>query len=163
MKLLILILLQAFSVSLFAQVKIFGRYHDYFGTSIQINGDCTFKYSWHFDMSGSWTKGTWKTKGDTIYFHVVPIYDTVSNKNSDGISSDSLILSVDETSVRITPAQYAGRGLYSVQQSIFEYPEKLVYKKDRLYLVKNGRLIKKKHLRLWTKKKFPPWYIKSND
>lgn len=164
MKILVLNLLLFLSLGLFAQKNIVGRYRDYFGSRIELNVDSTFKYSWHFDLSGSWTKGTWTFKNDTTYFHMIPTYDTISYKNNDGTSTDKLILSVDETAERMTPEQYAGMGLSSGGQNWHSYPDKLFFKNGRLYKVYNGRLITKKQKGFWgTKKKWNPWYFKSDD
>ncbi|MCG9899329.1 MAG: hypothetical protein MH132_04960 [Hydrotalea sp.] len=84
-----------------AQNKLTGRYRDYFGNRIQLNSDSTFKYTWHFDMQSSWTKGIWWLKGDTIYFQMIPVYDTISKTNSNKITTDSLVLSQDETPERL--------------------------------------------------------------
>jgi len=83
---------------------------------MDINPDATFKYSWHFDLQGSWTKGTWRVNNDTVYFHMIPIYDTIRYKGRDNRMVDSLILSVDEKSGQIT-MQDAGV-LYSGGQNI---------------------------------------------
>ena len=163
MKILTTIFLLTLSFSLFAQDKIVGHYRDYFGSRIQINTDNTFKYTWHFDLSGSWTKGTWSLKNDTIYFHMIPTYDTISYKNNDGTSADKIILSVDETPERLTPDQFAGLGLSSGGQNIQPYPEKLFFKRQKLYNIKNGKLVKKKIKGFWTKKKWRPWFFKSED
>jgi hypothetical protein len=114
-------------------------------------------------MSGSWTNGKWLAKHDTVYFQMIPRYDTISYKNNNGTATDKLILSADKKSERMTSEQFIGLGLPSGGQNYYPYPEKLVYKKGRLYGVKNGRLIKKKEKHLWTKKKWNPWFFKSDD
>ncbi|RYZ22077.1 MAG: hypothetical protein EOO10_21985 [Chitinophagaceae bacterium] len=164
MKILITTALLFLSLSLFAQKNIVGHYRNYFGSRIELNADSTFKYSWRFDLSYSWTKGTWSSKEDTLYFHTIPTYDTISYKNSDGSSADKLILSVDETPERFTPEQYASMGLSSGGQNMQSYPDKLFFEKGRLYQVDKGRLIVKKQKGFWgTKKKWNPWYFKSDD
>lgn len=163
MKILTTIFLLTLSFGLFAQDKIVGHYRDYFGSRIQLNADSTFKYTWHFDLSGSWTKGTWSLKNDTVYFHMVPTYDTISYKNNDSISADKLILSADETSERLTPEQYANMGLSSGGQNIRSSPDKLFSKRQKLFAIKNGKLVKKKIKGIWTKKKWRPWFFKSED
>jgi len=65
-------------MSLNAQNKVAGHYSNYFGGSLNIAPDSTFKYSWHFDLQGSWTKGKWRITKDTVYFDMIPVYDTVS-------------------------------------------------------------------------------------
>jgi hypothetical protein len=163
MKILATIFLLTVSFGLFAQDKILGHYRDYFGSSLQLNADSTFKYTWHFDLSASWTKGTWTVKKDTVYFRIVPTYDTISSIDNKNTAIDKLILSDDEISERLTHQQWIGRGLSSGGQNKMPYPEKLFYKKERLYGVKDGRLYKKKNRGIWSKKYFPPWFFKSND
>jgi hypothetical protein len=164
MKNLMTTILLFLSLSLFAQKNNVGRYRDHFGSRIGLNADSTFKYSWRFDLSYSWTKGTWSLKDDTVYFRMIPTYDTINYKNNDGTSADKLILSVDETPERLTSEQYAGMGLSSGGQNIQGYPDKLFYKKGRLYKVYKGQLITKKQKGFWgTNKKWNPWYFKSDD
>jgi hypothetical protein len=163
MKISIATILFILSFNLSAQRSIIGRYRDYFGSRLELNADSTFKYSWRFDLSYSWTKGTWSFKNDTLCFHMLPTYDTISYKNNDGSSPDKLILSVDETSERLMPEQYTGMGLSSGGQNIQGYPDKLFSKKGRLYKIYNRRLVKKKQRGIWTKKKWTPWFFKSDD
>jgi hypothetical protein len=123
---------------LFAQDNVTGRYRDYFGNRIVLNPDNTFKYTWHFDMQSSWTKGTWSLKDDTVYFQMTPIYDTVTFIYFSNKGVDSLILSTDETSERFTQQRFAVELLTSGGQNRMNYPERLVFKKGRLYKVQNG-------------------------
>ena len=167
-----------------AQNKLTGRYRDYFGNRIQLNSDSTFKYTWHFDMQSSWTKGIWRLKGDTIYFQMIPIYDTISKINSNQITTDSLVLSQDETPERIflqtmtttsvninstektIPKIYhdnLGALLSSGGQNKRYYLEKLIVKNGRLYQIINGKPHRKKVKGFWTNKKWPTWYFKSDE
>jgi len=163
MKILTIILLLIISFNLFGQNKIVVRYRDYFGSRIQLYADSTFKYTWHFDMASSWTKGTWTQTGDTVCFHMVPTYDTLRQTNSKGVSYDTLILSDDEMSERIIPVQSATIILSSGGQNRSAYPDKLLYRKGRLYKIKNGNLVTKKQKGFWTGKKWDPWFFKSED
>jgi hypothetical protein len=163
MKTLTTFLLLSLSLCLTAQDKVIGRYRDYFGNRIQLNADNTFKYTWNFDLSASWTKGLWTLKNDTLSFHMVPTYDTLSHVNSNNFSVDTLILSDDEISQRITPIQSAGIALSSGGQNRTPYPDKLLFKKGRLYKIKNGIVVVKKQKGFWTNKKWDPWYFKSDD
>ena len=114
-------------------------------------------------MSASWTKGTWNCAGDTIYLHVIQIYDTLSRKNINGITSDTLILSTNEVSERLTQTQFAAMALTSSGQSRMISPSKLLFKKDRLYKIQNGKLIVQRQKGFWTEKKLDPWFFKSAD
>lgn len=163
MRILLITLLLTISLNLFAQDRVAGRYRNYFGSRIQLNVDSTFKYTWHFDLSGSWTKGTWSLKNDTVYFRMIPTYDTVRCKNNDGTFADKLILSADEISEKMTSDEYVGMGLSSGGQNIQPYPDKLFFKRQKLFEVKNGKLVKKKIKGFWTKKKWRPWFFKSDD
>ena len=92
MKILIAIFFLTLSFKLIAQDKIVGHYRNHFGRTIQLNADSTFEYTWHFDMEGSWTKGKWSINNETIYFHMIPVYDRVGYKNNDGTSIDLNII-----------------------------------------------------------------------
>ena len=160
MKVLTMILFMSFPFALFGQDKIIGHYRNHFGYSIQLNPDSTFEYTWHFDLSWSWTKGTWAVNKDTVYFHMVPVYDTITAEDKSNTSNEKIILSSDRTSERLTPEQIASIGLPSGGQNFMPYSEKLVYKKDRLYEVKNGRLIKRKEKVLRKRKSGIPGSLK---
>jgi hypothetical protein len=146
-------------VSSFSQSKVIGCYEDYFGYQVQLNADMTFKFTWRFDLSSSWTKGKWTMNKDTVYFHATPIYDTVVSILNDGFVIDTLFLSEDETSERMTQEQLfrSGYGLSSGGQDNNRFPEKLFYKKERLYNIKGKRLVKKNQ-KGWSQKKYPPWF-----
>jgi hypothetical protein len=163
MKILTVTLLLILSNNLFAQNKIIGRYRDYFGSRIQLNTDNTFKYTWHFDMVGSWTKGTWTLTGDTVYFRMTPTYDTLSQTNSIGIISDTLILSTDEIPEHFTQSEFASLLLSSHGQNRTSYPDKLLFRKGRLYKIQNGKLVIRKQKGFGTGKKWIPWFFKSED
>jgi hypothetical protein len=164
MKILLTTFLLSLSFSLFAQKNIIGRYRDYFGSRIELNSDSTFKSTWRFDLTYSWTKGTWSLRNDTVYFHMIPTYDTIIYNNNDGTSTNKLILSVDETPERMTAEQHAAMGLSSGGQFTNSQLGKLFFKKGRLYKIHNGRLIVKRQKGFWgTDKKWKPWFFKSND
>jgi len=156
-------LLLTLPLGLFAQDKIVGCYRDYFGSRVLLNSDGSFKYTWNFDMAASWTKGTWKLEGDTVFFHMVPTHDTLSYINRNNVTADSLILSTDETSERFTKEQYAAMLLSSGGQNRMNYPDKLLFKKGRLYKIQDGKLVTKKQKGFWTNKKWDPWFFKSDD
>lgn len=180
MKLLTIILFFFTSLSLTAQKNLTGPYRDYFGTRIILYPDSTFKYTSHFDMQASWTKGIWKLKGNTIYFTMVPVYDTITKITSNGITTDSLILSLDETperflAPRITSVDIKtvpdlkiyqaniGTLLSSGGQNERFYLDKLIVKKGRLYTIVDGKSFAKKVKGIGTNKKWPTWYFKSDE
>jgi hypothetical protein len=163
MKIVTTALLLVLPLSLFSQERVSGRYRDYFGSRLYLNADGTFKYTWSFDMASSWTKGTWMLRGDTVYLNMVPTYDTVSISKPNGRAVDSLMLSEDDVSERLTQLQLAGMLLSGGGQNRQTHPDKLVLKKGRLYKIQNGRIVKKKQKGFWSSKKWQPWYFKSNE
>jgi hypothetical protein len=162
-KILTTLFLLTLSFVLFAQNKIAGHYGNHFGNQIQLNDDSTFKYTWHFDLSGGWAKGTWSINNDTIYFNMLPIYDTLSYINNDGSADDRLVLAVHEKAERLTPYQYVNRGISSGMQDLQACPDKLFFKHQKLYKIKNGKLVKKKIRGFWTGEKWNPWFFKIED
>jgi len=162
MKILTIILLLTLPFNMLAQDKIVGHYRDHFNSRIQLNADNTFEYTWHLDLSASWSKGTWTIKNDTVCFRIIPTFDTISYKNKMGLSTDTLILSTDEIPERLTQEQYAGQGLSSGGQNRTPCPDKLFFKGQKLFGIKNGRLVKKKIKGFWTDKKWSPWFFKSD-
>ena len=151
-----------FSFKLFSQNKIAGYYEDYFGNSIFLNSDSSFKYNWNFDLASSWSKGTWSYKNDTIYFHVTPVYDTLKLIKENNLFKDTLVLSQDENSGRLTQGQFIGVLLSGGGQNRKPSPDKLLFKKGRLYEIVNGKLLRKKRKGFWSNKKWYPWYFKSD-
>ena len=163
MKIVTIALLLVLPLALFSQEGVSGRYRDYFGSRFYLNVDGTFKYTWNFDLASSWTKGTWVLRRDTVYLKMVPTYDTVSISKPNDSTVDSLILSEDEVSERLTQLQFAGMLLSGGGQNRQGYPEKLVVKKGRLYKIQNGKIVTRKQKGFWSSKKWDPWYFKSND
>jgi hypothetical protein len=163
MKFLLTISILTVSFNLFAQDEVTGRYRDYFGSRLKINADNTFKYTWNFDLSASWTKGTWTQKGDTLYFNMTPVYDTLTYLKDNGVTADTLILSDNEIPERISREQGAATALSSGGQNRMVYPEKLLIRKGRLYNVVDGKLIKEKQKGILSHKKWNPWFFKSDD
>ena len=148
----------SFSLSLlYGQSKIVGFYADYFGHKLNIKPDSTFEYRYRFHLYSTWTKGAWSVTNDTIYFKWIPVYDTSRIAGKDGAYKDSLLLSLDTKPERL---QYLETGvLHGFGQNYYPYPEKLFYRKNKLYQVKeNGRLVKKKIRGFGIQKKYPPWY-----
>ncbi len=153
----VIILLVLFSIKLEAQ-DITGTYKGNYGRTIKLNGDSTFRFSWHFDLAGSWSVGTWKKMNTKIIFNSTPIYDTLQRANS----MDSLVLSIDEHSERITNAEFATSLISGGGQNRIEPPTVLIYRNNKLYqLDQNGKPSKKKGRTIYGKK-YNSWYTKSN-
>lgn len=140
-----------------AQTSIVGNYKDNFGYQIEIFNDSTFEFNYQFDLASGWSIGKWKIIGDTIILTPTPIMDTLIRMSE----PDSLVLSLNKTTERVSEEQFAIDNITSGGQLPDYVPKKLVFKKERLYEVKkNGKLKKKKVRGLFTKKKFVPRYEK---
>ena len=161
-------------IGVIAQEKIPGHYHDYLTDALEINADSTFNYTFRFDLVYSWSKGMWKASNDTIYFKTVLIFDTISYKDEKTqLMADSLFLSVDERSNRgFDSFLLTNRGKSTSKmvrddreiQNTFPAPEKLFFRKNRLYgIYKNGKLSKGKVQSIITQKKYPAYFIKISD
>ena len=158
-----IVLLLTFSFNLFGQSEVAGHYRNHFFCEIQLNADSTFEYNWYHDLYGRWTKGTWILKGDTVYLYIVPMYDTLSITKSNGMAADTLILSQYSIPRRITPQQLAEVTLGSVAQNGTWLPDKLVFKENKLYEVKNGKLVTDKRVVIKKGSESDPWYFKSHE
>jgi hypothetical protein len=106
----------------------------------------------------SWTKGKWTSNGDTLFFQMIPVYDTLNISNAGDQKSDSLVLSSDETASYITHEQFAIESTYSGGQNRRPHPEKLFLKKERLYEIHNGKILTKKIRGVESRKKVDPYY-----
>lgn len=151
---LILLLIFLFGNS---KTSVSGEYHDYFGNKLEINSDSTFLYNWNFDLASSWSKGKWTIKNDTIYFSVIPVFDTLRISEK-----DSLILSSDEKSEIITDKNVMfGDLLSGGGQNRKTMPSKLYYKGNKLYEIgEHGNLIVKKSRSLSNGDEHETWFIK---
>ena len=173
MKIFWLLYLTLIAFSANAQEKFFGNYQDYFTDELGINSDSTFKYTFRFDLEYSWTKGTWKVSNDTIYFKTILIFDTIRYKDEKTkLIVDSLFLSIDEKPNLGFDSIFfyidGKKELAQVEnfkvQNTHLAPERLFYRKHKLYIIlKNGKLRKDKFRAFWTNKKYPTWYIRKSD
>jgi hypothetical protein len=161
-----------------AQNKYCGKYSSYHGDLI-IDSNSTFEYSKPMGcLVRSCIYGNWTLKNDTIYFIKVPIFDTVQFEKSNNIYFDSLVVSLDRKTERISMEQFTMYSKITGGQDTSLNIEKLFYKKEKLYEIKpNGRIITKKirmqfkkpnSLRMYfyllkQKKKFVPWYTKQKN
>ena len=103
----------------------------------------------------SWTNGKWEYENDTLTLEPIFVYDTLvlidENRN---FVKDSIVLSIDSKSQKISYTEYAQTQLISTKQNQIIPPSKLFYKKSKLIGVKeNGKLIKKKVRGFSTKKR----------
>lgn len=134
-----------------------GVYRDFSGNKLVVYADSNFQHSWNFDMQSSWARGKWTVLKDTLFFQMIPIFDTVRLTLING-TKDSLVLSLDETSERIIPETGA---LHAYGQNYFSYPGKLFFKANKLFYINtDGSLRKEKVRAFWTGKRVPAWFIK---
>ena len=142
--------------------SIIGKYHDYFGSKLHLDSDSTFTYTWNFDLSSSWSKGKWSVLNDTVYLNYVPIYDSVTYFDSTlNRQVDTLILSSDINSERISLNEFIGNVISGGGQNRKPCPNKLYYMRNRLYAIGwNGKLEKKRVFSTLRQKKYKPYYIK---
>lgn len=158
----IVVLIFLFPLASVAQSKYAGEYYNKFSSNLKLNPDSTFEHTWRFDLSSSWTAGTWKVSNDTIYLNIMPVYDTVLVKNGDSMV-DSLVLSLDGKSELIPIEESVIGVITSGGQNRYPIPDKLYYSRKRLIEVdEDGRLKKKKEKNIWGKKLLP-WYIKKEE
>lgn len=148
---------------LYAQKKIVGRYYDHFASKIELNSDSTFKYTWQFDLQASWTKGKWTVFRDIIHFQPILIYDTLHYKGFNGEPRSTLVLSMDGFAKNIIESGPILQARLPIIQNIQPNPDKLFFKKNRLYKIRNGKLITKKYKQFWTRTKVHPWYERAVD
>jgi hypothetical protein len=146
----LMILQSSWSLS---QTSLVGKYRDHFGYSIELNKDGTYKFNYQYDLASGWAIGTWIRQGDIIDMTPTPIMDTLSRTSF----ADSLVLSLNMVSERISAEQFAIDQITSGGQLPDYAPTKLLFRKDRLYnFDKRGSVKKKKVKGLFTRKKFDP-------
>ena len=141
--------------------KIEGEYCNHFGSHLKIYSNRTFLYKWNFDMTSSWSKGNWKMKNDTIYFEVIPVYDTLRISNL----KDTLLLSMDEKPELITEKNGSiTQFLSSGGQNRYKISTKLYFDGEKLIEIKkNGKLDRKERKAFWENKKYTTYYQKCNN
>ena len=142
----------------FSQTNFIGKYKDYSGYSIEFKSDQTFEFNYQFDLASGWALGTWNRHEDTIQLIPTLILDTLIRE---GIP-DSLVLSLDITSERITMEQFAIDQITSGGQLPTYVPEKLLYRNNRLYKFdKKGKVKRKKEKGVLTQKKYDPSFFRT--
>jgi len=150
---------------------ISGRYYNYFGCKLELLNDSSYSFSYHFDLSGSWSIGKWTINRDTLLLTNTPIYDTLIVVDTIWTSQtpkiygirdkEELVLSSDDKSGRISIIEAATNSISGGGQNRLMPPKKLIIKKGKLYqLDKKGRLDRKKVERILSKKKYKTYYIK---
>lgn len=158
MRLIILLLLTTIFTSASGQ-RLTGKYAAYYGNSLELKDDSTFRYKWNFDLAGSWTIGKWKVSNKTVYLTITNVYDTLTREGK----PDSLVLSSDEKSSRIKLDEFAiGQTSGGGQnRKVDGITDRLAIRGKRLYLVsKTGQVLRTKESGIWDRKKRPTYYFK---
>jgi hypothetical protein len=156
MRLTPILLLTIICISASGQ-RLTGKYNAYYGNSLELKDDSTFRYEWKFDLIYNWAVGRWTITDNIIQLTFTNIYDTLTRFNR----SDSLVLSGDEKSNRINIEEFASTQFVSGGQHHTGITDRLIFKRQRLYLAdKNGRPLRGKQRGIWTKKKRPTWYFR---
>ena len=136
-----------------------GKYRNYFGNTLEIKSDSTFYWDYHFDLASGWATGKWSIIDNTVHLNPIPVHDTLVVTGE----PDSLVLSLDGKSERITIEEHAINSISSGGQLLEYVPTKLIFHKNRLYLLnKNGKIRRSKMRGILTRRKFVPWYFKQD-
>ena len=150
MRVTIIIVLTLFYVTALGQ-RSNEKYQDYFGHTLVLNTDSTFRFDWRFDLIHDWATGRWTISGRTIDLKFIDVYDTLSRLGK----SDSLVLSIDEKSNKVNEEEFALTGLVSGGQHKDRFDNKFYQRGKRLYLIdKNGRPIRSRQRGIWPQKKW---------
>jgi hypothetical protein len=170
LKNLILIIFVVFLIpTAYGQSIYKGKYVKYYGNTIQISSDSTFKYVTGYPQF-FWANGIWRTSNDTIYFAYVPIYDTLFHNDTlqfkdspKRVKVYTFELSCDEISNMIIRDQSQAPGCITRQRGDI-LPEKLYYIKNVLYdIYSEGKIIKKKYKNQYGIKKISSGYLKTEN
>ena len=165
MRLTELILILLISNLTFGQDKYVGIYNDRFSESLELKTDSTFVHNYRFDLSSSWTTGKWKVSNDTIYFKSELVSDSLQIRDSNGNKiKDSLVLSADHKINRIELNEFIMSSLSSGGQNRVKPPNKLYWKRKKLYRInENGTLDLRKLKAFWTDKKYKTYFRKETE
>ena len=156
MRLLIMLILTFIHLTISGQ-EYHEKYQDYFGHSIELNKDSTFRCEWHFDLMYEWAIGKWTKSDQTIVLKFIDVYDTLIRVGK----QDSLVLSIDEKSNRIGEVEFISNAFISGGQYKQRFKDTFRKKGDRLYIVKeNGRLNRSRQREIWPQRRFPFGYKK---
>lgn len=160
MKTLIIYFGLIFSVnSIIGQNLIIGCYGRQ-DSQIKINEDSSFFFFYAVDTYRGWLKGTWELKRKRIILSPKLIYDTISYQKGN-MTIDSLILSRNYDSERILQTNKKAYYIFQYEQNEKLCPRLLKYKNEKLYVIKNRRVQKKKIEHGYYIEAFNPWYTKN--
>lgn len=136
-----------------------GKYNAYYGHSLALKSDSTFRYEWTFDLASSWTVGEWKTSNGIVYLNIKNVYDTLIREHK----PDSLVLSSDEESNSISIEEFAIGQISGGGQGrrVDRITNRLAIRRKRLYLMsEGGQVLRTKESGIWDKKKRPTYYFR---
>jgi hypothetical protein len=153
---------------------ISGRYYNQFGCKLELFSDSSYSFSYHFDLSSSWSKGKWTIFRDTLLLNNTPIYDTLTVTDTNWTSNtlktysintkEELVLSSDDKPGKISKSESIINSISGGGQNRLMPPGKMVIKKGKLYLLdKNGRLDRKKIDGILSNKKYKTYYQKDKQ
>ena len=154
-----LILILLISNLTFGQDKYVGIYNDQFSENIELKTDSTFIHNYRFDLASSWTTGKWKVKKDTIFLITELVMDTLQVRNIENkVIRDSLVISADQKSNRIEKVEYLSYLLSSGGQNRIKLPEKMLWKRKKIYrITKEGKVEK---IRMLNGDKYKTYFLK---
>ena len=153
MRLLTILILTTIYISASGQ-HLTGKYNAYYGHSLELKDDSTFRYEWRFDLIKNWAVGQWSFSNDIVTLKFNEVYDTLTRPDK----PDSLVLSMDDKSSKIKIEEFASTQLVSGGQNHSDITDRLIVKRKRLYLMdSNGQPSKIKQRGIWTKKKRPTY------
>ncbi|GCC53722.1 hypothetical protein SanaruYs_39700 [Chryseotalea sanaruensis] len=158
MKLTTISLLTIISLSSWGQ-NLTGTYNAYYGHSLELRPDSTFRYEWKFDLASSWTTGQWRVSGKKLYLNIKNVYDTLTREGK----PDSLVLSSDEKSNRIKGEELVVNLISGGGQNrnVDRITDRLSIKGKRLYLMsKTGQVLRTKESGIWDRRKRPTYYFR---
>jgi hypothetical protein len=142
--------------------SICGKYGNPFGESLLLIENNRFEFDWRFDLSGSWSTGTWIFRNDTVYLNLISIFDTLKIYNDEGsLIKDTLVLSMDEIPSTISIEEHIISQISGGGQNRRLPPAKLILKKNRLYfLLENGKLDRRRIKGILSHKKHKTYFRK---
>lgn len=98
--------------------------------------DSTFEHKYTFDLSSSWTLGKWWIQNNIVYLTPELILDTLQILNDKNqVLIDTLVLSSDPKKDRIENDEYVASSLSGGGQNRFKPPNKLYWKRNKLYVI----------------------------
>ena len=138
--LMILLFTSIINFAAYSQRRVTGKNYHNFGHTLLLKSDSTYEFKTGFDLSSSWSHGSWSLKKDTIFLINKPICDTLKVSQD----KDTLVLSANKISERIDSLSYIATLLSGGGQNRTPHPQKLLLKKKFLLIIdQNGKVVTK--------------------